>query len=42
MSNNIKDIEKIINLKFNNKDLLLKSFVHKSYNKEKNNEKLDF
>ena len=42
MSNNIKDIEKIINIKFNNKDLLLKSFVHKSYNKEKNNEKLEF
>ena len=42
MNNSIKDIEKIINIKFNNKDLLLKSFVHKSYNKEKNNEKLEF
>ena len=42
MNNNIKVIEKIINIKFNNKDLLLKSFVHKSYNKEKNNEKLEF
>ena len=42
MNNNIKDIEKIINIKFNNKDLLFKSFVHKSYNKEKNNEKLEF
>tara|TARA_A100000164_G_scaffold330559_1_gene319103 strand:+ start:657 stop:1322 length:666 start_codon:yes stop_codon:yes gene_type:complete len=42
MNNNIKAIEKIINIKFNNKDLLLKSFVHKSYNKEKNNEKLEF
>ena len=42
MSNNIKDIEKIINIKFNNKDLLFKSFVHKSYNKVKNNEKLEF
>ena len=42
MNNNIKDIEKIINIKFNNKDLLFKSFVHKSYNKVKNNEKLEF
>ena len=42
MNNNIKDIEKIINIKFNNKDLLFKSFIHKSYNKEKNNEKLEF
>ena len=42
MNNNIKVIEKIINIKFNNKDLLFKSFVHKSYNKEKNNEKLEF
>ena len=42
MNNNIKNIEKIINIRFNNKDLLLKSFVHKSYNKEKNNEKLEF
>ena len=35
MNNNIKDIEKIINIKFNNKELLFKSFIHKSYNKEK-------
>ena len=42
MNNIIKDIEKIIKVKFNNKDLLFKSFIHKSYNKEKNNEKLEF
>ena len=42
MNNNIKAIEKIINIKFNDKDLLLKSFIHKSFNKEKNNEKLEF
>ena len=42
MINNLKNIEKIINLKFNDKDLLLKSFIHKSYNKEINNEKLEF
>ena len=42
MNNIIKDIEKIIKIKFNNKDLLFKSFIHKSYNKEINNEKLEF
>ena len=42
MIKNLKNIEKIINLKFNDKDLLSKSFIHKSYNKEINNEKLEF
>ena len=42
MINNLKSIEKIINLKFNDKELLSKSFIHKSYNKEINNEKLEF
>ncbi len=42
MINNLKSIEKIINLKFNDKKLLSKSFIHKSYNKEINNEKLEF
>ena len=42
MSNYIKTIEKIINIKFRDKELLLKSFIHKSYNKEINNEKLEF
>ena len=42
MINNLKNIEKIINLKFNDKKLLSKSFIHKSYNKEINNEKLEF
>ena len=42
MNNNLKNIEKIINLKFNDKELLSKSFIHKSYNKEINNEKLEF
>ena len=42
MSQYIKNIEKVINIKFNNKNLLLKSFIHKSYNKEFNNEKLEF
>tara|TARA_Y100000996_G_scaffold4557_1_gene4184 strand:- start:136 stop:801 length:666 start_codon:yes stop_codon:yes gene_type:complete len=42
MINNLKNIENIINLKFNDKELLSKSFIHKSYNKEINNEKLEF
>ena len=42
MKNFIKEIEKIINIKFNNKKLLLRSFIHKSYNKVVNNEKLEF
>ena len=42
MNNYIKAIEKVINIKFNNKELLIKSFIHKSYNKEINNEKLEF
>ncbi len=42
MINNLKNIEKILNLKFNDKELLSKSFIHKSYNKEINNEKLEF
>ena len=42
MINNLKNIEKSINLKFNDKELLSKSFIHKSYNKEINNEKLEF
>ena len=42
MNNYLKSIEKTINIKFNNKSLLLNSFVHKSFNKEVNNEKLEF
>ena len=42
MKNYIKNIEKIINIKFTNKELLLKSFIHKSFDKKINNEKLEF
>ena len=42
MNNYLKSIEKTINIKFNNKSLLLNSFIHKSFNKEVNNEKLEF
>lgn len=42
MKNYIKKIEQIIQIRFNNKELLSKSFIHKSYNKKINNEKLEF
>ena len=35
-------LEKKIKIKFKNKDLLIKSLTHKSFNKEKNNEKIEF
>tara|TARA_A100000164_G_scaffold184496_1_gene163884 strand:- start:1 stop:663 length:663 start_codon:yes stop_codon:yes gene_type:complete len=40
--NNIKELEKIININFQNKDILLLSLTHKSYNSELNNERLEF
>ena len=42
MKNYIKNIEKVLKIKFNNKELLAKSFIHKSFNKYENNEKLEF
>ena len=42
MKNYLKKIEQIIKIRFNNKELLSKSFIHKSYNKKINNEKLEF
>ena len=42
MKNYLNKIEKTIKIKFNNKNLLLKSFIHKSFNKDENNEKLEF
>ena len=35
-------LEKKINVKFKNKNLLSQSLTHKSFNKEKNNEKIEF
>ena len=35
-------LEKKIKIKFKNKDLLIKSLTHKSFNKENNNEKIEF
>ena len=36
------DIEKILKIKFKNRDLLVQSLTHKSYDKYLNNEKLEF
>jgi len=37
-----RSLEKKIKINFKNKDLLIKSLTHKSYNKENNNEKIEF
>ena len=37
-----RNLEKNLKIKFKNKDLLVKSLTHKSYDKENNNEKLEF
>jgi len=42
MNSDILKIEKIINIKFKNKDFLIKSFNHKSYNSINSYEKLEF
>ena len=42
MKINYQILEKKIKIKFKNKDLLIKSLTHKSFNKEDNNEKIEF
>ena len=42
MTINYQNLEKKINIVFKNKDLLIKSLTHKSFNKENNNEKIEF
>ena len=42
MKKKIEDLEKNINLKFNNVELLKKSLIHKSFDNKNNNEKLEF
>ena len=42
MTINYQNLEKKINIVFKNKDLLVKSLTHKSFDKEKNNEKIEF
>ena len=42
MKINSNSLEKKININFKNKDLLIKSLTHKSFDKENNNEKVEF
>ena len=42
MKINYKELEKKIKIKFSDQDLLIKSLTHKSYNTDKNNEKIEF
>ena len=42
MKINYLNLEKKINLKFKNRNLLIKSLTHKSFNPEENNEKIEF
>ena len=42
MKINYSILEKKINIKFKNKDLLVQSLTHKSYDKNNNNEKIEF
>ena len=42
MVNNFHILEKKLNINFKNKDLLIKSLTHKSFNKVNNNEKIEF
>ena len=42
MEINYQSLEKKINIRFKNKDLLIQSLTHKSFNTNKNNEKIEF
>ena len=42
MTDKIKELEKIIDYRFKNKDFLTQSLIHKSYDNISNNEKLEF
>ena len=42
MSDNLKNLEKIIKYTFKNNSLLIQSLTHKSYDNNNNNEKLEF
>ena len=37
-----RNLEKKLKLNFKRKDLLIRSLTHKSFNKENNNEKIEF
>ena len=42
MKINYQSLEKKIDLKFKNKDLLIQALTHKSFNPNENNEKIEF
>ena len=42
MKNNYQILEKKLKINFKNKNLLMKSLIHKSYDKDNNNEKIEF
>ncbi len=42
MKNNYQILEKKLKINFKDKNLLKKSLIHKSYDKENNNEKIEF
>ena len=42
MKNSIKELQFILNYKFKDVELLKRSLIHKSYDNQKNNEKLEF
>ena len=42
MKINYQNLEKKIDFKFRNKDLLIQSLTHKSFNINENNEKIEF
>ena len=42
MKINYQSLEKKIDLKFKNKDLLTQALTHKSFNPNENNEKIEF
>ena len=42
MTINVSELEKKIGINFKNKDLIIKSLTHKSFNANNNNEKLEF
>ena len=42
MNTNYHDLQKKINIKFKNLDLLIQSLTHKSFDSKKNNEKIEF
>ena len=42
MKNNYQSLEKKIDLKFKNKDLLIQALTHKSFDPNENNEKIEF